>query len=765
MKQISKAITAVLSIMFFVSGVIQPASLTYGGVTPTNGTVTTYFKYKVKWTDTQPPEIIRLVLNHDNEINIIPATTDTNPSDGAYYYVTLNYYLPVGAQLMRWHALSTSGQEVWYPATADKSAPLVGPDITGQRFRSWGNSGTYDPLLIDTTNNKIFPADTNVPIIIKATPGEPNASLTYTLRLYWSRDGGTTWKYKTLALKNRVYSSVSEDHFKVILNCGSDIFNGDSVKVYTYGKDANGPLYKDTNGGKYYCFTMRSQGGGTYDGVTFTAEEETTALDICNRASFSQLLKYFTTNKTVQINTIIYSRHKYLGKGPWPSLKAVSNASGIGTSTMQALLNYVKSGTWSGPPNTVVKNVLELSARWQELLGLNITMESIRVNGTPTDMGGGRISIPSESAGTFYPVMYYNTLKDPQQRMLSSEVKAGARLRLTNAFVGTSSPKTLDLYNYDDITINLINLPNVFLSKTSGAPGEVITVTGSGFPYNAFYPPNPVNRYDIYMPNWISEEMVGVGYYDVDSAGNITGSFTVPPQTGYVQNGNTTFVEFRPGDVITEALNQPFTILPPSTPQNSYIHYNQFHNRGQSDGTAVTGGYEFALKYTPVLSNTSNPQQGPNNVEVIAEYDTPLIWNTQWQLRSGNKIFIPSVNYNSSFEYVASYYTPKPAGYPTYIKDEVLLNPDDRSGGNGSEVWFNATQYSITMPTGGDNPTHGEYVITVRENGNVKRFNIDGEGSGWMLMSGGRICLFSMSGDRVYNSGATYTISYYTNAK
>ena len=767
MKQIFKAIAAALSMVFFVSGIIHPATLTYSSVTPAKGTVSTYFKYKVKWTDTRPPETIRLVLNQDSELNIIPTTTDTNPADGAYYYVTLNYFLPVGTQLMRWHALSTTtAQNVWSPATGDKSAPLVGPDMTGQRFRSWGNSGAYDPLLIDTTNNKIFSADTNVPIIIKATPGEPNALLTSTLRLYWSRDGGTTWKYKTLTIKNRVYSSVSEDHFKVYLNCGSDILNGDSVKVYTYGRDANGPTYKDTNSGKYYCFTIASQGGGgIYDGVTFTAEEETTALDICNRAGFSQLLKYFTTNKTTQINTIIYSRHKYLGKGHWPSLKAVSNASGIGTSAMQALLNYVKSGTWNGPPNTVVQNVMELSARWQELQGLDITLESIRVNGTPADIGGGRISIPSESAGIFNPVMYYNTLKDPQQRPLSSEVKAGARLKLTNAFVGTSSPKALDIYNYNDITINLVNLPGVYLGKTSGAPGEIITVTGSGFPYNAFAPGNPINRYDIYMPNWASEEMVSVGYYDVDSAGNITGSFTVPPHVGYVQNGNTTFVEFRPGDVITEALNQTFTILPPSTPQNSYIHYNQFHNRDQSDGTAVTGGYEFALKYTPVLSNVSNPQQCPNNVEVIAEYDTPLVWNTQWQLRSGNKIFIPSANYNSSFEYVASYFTPKPAGYPTYIKDEVLVNPVDISGGAGWAVEFDSVKYSFVMPTDGEVAVKGEYAMTVKENGSIMRWNIDGEGKGWQLLSGGKVRLFDMGRDRIYYPDRTYTVSYYTNAK
>ncbi len=82
---------------------------------------------------------------------------------------------------------------------------------------------------------------------------------------------------------------------------------------------------------------------GTYDGVYFTTAEETEALDIANNASRTQIQSPGDISDP-QRTTIIDGR-------PWSSLQEVSDASGIDTATMQALLDYVQTEgyyAWTG---------------------------------------------------------------------------------------------------------------------------------------------------------------------------------------------------------------------------------------------------------------------------------------------------------------------------------------------------------------------------------------------------------------------------------
>ena len=102
------------------------------------------------------------------------------------------------------------------------------------------------------------------------------------------------------------------------------------------------------------------------------------------------------------------------------------------------------------------------------------------------------------------------------------------------------------------------------------------------------------------------------------------------------------------------------------------------------------------------------------------------------------------------------------------IEKEVLVDPDDQSGGAGIFVIFGPCKHAILDPTKGpnghmDNPSVGDWAIKVYDNGKKMRWNIDGEGSGWMLMVKNCICLSGGPGrDKVFDPAHTYTVTYWT---
>ena len=92
-------------------------------------------------------------------------------------------------------------------------------------------------------------------------------------------------------------------------------------------------------------------GGGTYDGVVFTAAEEKTALEIANKATDAQL-------KTGGVTTS--PRKVIIANRPWASLKALAAYSGIGPATIKAIKAMVS--TWKGAVTTPDKVTIKTLA-------------------------------------------------------------------------------------------------------------------------------------------------------------------------------------------------------------------------------------------------------------------------------------------------------------------------------------------------------------------------------------------------------------------
>jgi hypothetical protein len=76
----------------------------------------------------------------------------------------------------------------------------------------------------------------------------------------------------------------------------------------------------------------------TFDGVEFSAEEEQTALEISNEASEAQLTAGGVPSST---------RSTILSNRPYTNLSSLSETTGIGRSTMQAIKDMI--ATWTGP--------------------------------------------------------------------------------------------------------------------------------------------------------------------------------------------------------------------------------------------------------------------------------------------------------------------------------------------------------------------------------------------------------------------------------
>jgi DNA uptake protein ComE-like DNA-binding protein len=84
--------------------------------------------------------------------------------------------------------------------------------------------------------------------------------------------------------------------------------------------------------------------GGTYDGVTFSAKEEITALEIANKAHASQLKAGGVSASPRAI--IVKNR-------PWATMGTLAAFSGVGPSTIKALQQMVAG--WTGPANPPAK--------------------------------------------------------------------------------------------------------------------------------------------------------------------------------------------------------------------------------------------------------------------------------------------------------------------------------------------------------------------------------------------------------------------------
>ncbi len=108
----------------------------------------------------------------------------------------------------------------------------------------------------------------------------------------------------------------------------------------------------------------------SYDGVSFTASQEQTALAILNTATRGQLRADAGFSKG-EANVTEQGR-------PWASLQAFADTSGIGATLLGALRTYVDGGLWSGPgPMQRALTIAELTARASELNGSFISFNSV----------------------------------------------------------------------------------------------------------------------------------------------------------------------------------------------------------------------------------------------------------------------------------------------------------------------------------------------------------------------------------------------------
>jgi hypothetical protein len=80
---------------------------------------------------------------------------------------------------------------------------------------------------------------------------------------------------------------------------------------------------------------------GTFDGVTFDQATAEIALDIANRATRDQMVSNGVYGNGASV---------IVGNRPYTTLRAVSELSGVGTSTMQGLHAYATSGAWTVAP-------------------------------------------------------------------------------------------------------------------------------------------------------------------------------------------------------------------------------------------------------------------------------------------------------------------------------------------------------------------------------------------------------------------------------
>ena len=129
-------------------------------------------------------------------------------------------------------------------------------------------------------------------------------------------------------------------------------------------------------------------GGGTYDGVTFTAAEEKTALEIANKATDAQLKAGGVTTSPRKI---------ILANRPWASLKALAAYSGIGPSTVKYLKAMVS--TWKGtviaPDKVTVKTLAAeaaASGTSSKYYGKVVAVSRAIITSTPSKTSAGNVS-------------------------------------------------------------------------------------------------------------------------------------------------------------------------------------------------------------------------------------------------------------------------------------------------------------------------------------------------------------------------------------
>ncbi|MBN2493435.1 MAG: helix-hairpin-helix domain-containing protein [Deltaproteobacteria bacterium] len=198
-------------------------------------------------------------------------------------------------------------------------------------------------------------------------------------------------------------------------------------------------------------------GGGTYDGVAFSAAEEATALEIANLASATQLTEGGIGSSPRKI---------LLEQRPWANLAAVAAYSGIGAGTMSALKAMVPG--WQGPVSNPVQVTVQQLADEAAAHG----SASPYYNQLVQVARGIISSVPStSSAGNTTFMIADPAAGNVQQLKVYSAATAEQSLAFASIFDDVQLVGVFDQYN------------NVFQIKLSDPQAHRISQNTSGLAY------------------------------------------------------------------------------------------------------------------------------------------------------------------------------------------------------------------------------------------------------------------------------------------
>lgn len=265
-----------ISLAVLAPAVCAAATLTTGSVTPSSGTPNRDFKFYVTFTGAAPAQQVQVSIDGQS---FPMATIDTTPADGAKYaYITRLSISTSCYHFYFFQAVAADGSVIRYPSTGSKKGAKTGVSVTGMEI-SPTNPADGATLPNNTTylKAKILPA---------------SSCDAYTAKLYWLKDGWTSWKYKTMSQSS---AATDYDTYRATLYPGYDrsrwdINPGDSFQYFFRVEQYDGGTKKVISVPPATPLRLSIGGGGVYDGVAFNAEEAKNALEILNTGAYSQLL-------------------------------------------------------------------------------------------------------------------------------------------------------------------------------------------------------------------------------------------------------------------------------------------------------------------------------------------------------------------------------------------------------------------------------------------------------------------------------------------
>ncbi|MFC1705992.1 FG-GAP-like repeat-containing protein [Planctomycetota bacterium] len=475
-------------------------------------------------------------------------------------------------------------------------------------------------------------------------------------------------------------------------------------------------------------------GGGTYEGVAFTESEVTLALDIANNASYDQLRNEATLTSTAA-NNLMAAR-------PIATMDDLAAVPYVGTAAMTDIKNYIPS--WTPTPPVISQGgtyegvvFSDDEARTALQIVNTATFDQLRYDATLTSTAVNNI-------------IAARTIATMEELTLVSYVGAAAMTDIKNYIsawpggpVDPPAKKTVQEL-FAEAQAHDAGTPSDLYDKVVEVSRAIVTsdpYTHSSGPVS-FWVADPhagnVEQLKVYITSSTGLDTSFASIFDdVAVMGkftkyNTTWELVLDTAGDHSISRNTSGVKYESYETIQDAWRSTS-----ANPEGAVRLVSDF-------------GYTYMVPMPVFLDHpmwNGNPPGLPSDAQ---GRDTNWIINAQNTLNAWR---------------AGGQQQPEPPA-PRLVERELLFNPDDRSGGGGSEVWFDALRYSLVVPAG-DNATQGTYAMTVKQTlegeTTVVPWSIDGEGEGWMLMIGGRVVLWGgISRDRIYNGRAEYTVSYYT---